>query len=222
VQPPEECDDGNAIDFDGCTNACTVCGNGSVYGAWPPFEECDDGNLVSDDGCDANCRITGCGNGLRAGAESCDDGNTDDYDSCPADCIIDSCDANVGTDFTATVSFSVPGGESVGALEIIVDYPEGKVIIPGVGDVGDRVDPLASGTYIQNDQEHNLKTAFLASSPFGAPPGTLQRIHFETCAGQSAPTAGEFVCVVLSAGASLTAPNPGDPILGVTCSVALP
>jgi len=165
----------------------------------------------------------GCGNGVREDPpETCDDNNNDDDDACPADCIIDACDPNVGTDFTATVSFASPGSQSLGALEIVVDYPEGKVVIPGVADVSGSVDELASGTFIQNDQEHNLKTAYLASSPFGAAPGQLQRIHFETCGGQNAPTAGEFGCKVLSAGAPLTAPEPGAPVAGVTCSISLP
>lgn len=60
----EECDDGNANDFDGCSGNCVLepgfacvgsnpdvctrlCGNGTVdFG-----EECDDGNNTSGDGC---------------------------------------------------------------------------------------------------------------------------------------------------------------------------
>lgn len=165
----------------------------------------------------------GCGDGTREDPpETCDDNNNDDDDACPADCIIDSCDPNLGTDFTATVSFASPESQSLGALELVVDYPEGKVVIPGVADVSGEVEQIAAGTFIQNDQEHNLKTAYLASSPFGAAPGQLQKIHFETCAGQNAPTAGEFGCKVLSAGASLTAPDPGAPVEGVTCSISLP
>jgi cysteine-rich repeat protein len=223
VQAPEECDDGNRIDFDGCTNACTICGNGSVFGAFPPFEECDDGNLVPDDGCDPNCRATGCGNGFKSPeAESCDDGNNDDDDDCPADCVIDSCNANAGSDFTATVSFASPGNQLVGAMDIVVEYPEAKVVIPGVGEVGDRIGMLAAGSYTQNDREHNLKTVFLAGSLFGATPGQLERIHFETCAGQTAPTVGEFRCKVLSASTPALPDPGGQPLAGVTCSVALP
>ncbi len=51
VDPGEECDDGNAIDGDGCTAACTICGNGVVAAA----EDCDDGNLQDGDGCSASC-----------------------------------------------------------------------------------------------------------------------------------------------------------------------
>jgi cysteine-rich repeat protein len=73
---PEPCDDGNTIDGDGCSGACTIelgfvcplagqpcapprCGDGVVSdkywgnGAWH-FERCDDGNDVDCDGC------TGC------------------------------------------------------------------------------------------------------------------------------------------------------------------
>ena len=52
VTAGEQCDDGNRNPFDGCTNDCTVCGDGIVT----PPEECDDGNTSSGDGCDAQCR----------------------------------------------------------------------------------------------------------------------------------------------------------------------
>lgn len=51
VDPGEECDDGNAIDGDGCTASCTICGNGVVA----PAEDCDDGNVADGDGCSAAC-----------------------------------------------------------------------------------------------------------------------------------------------------------------------
>jgi cysteine-rich repeat protein len=51
----EECDDGDAVDGDGCDSNCTVtaCGNGIVTGQ----EACDDGNTVSGDGCEADCTV---------------------------------------------------------------------------------------------------------------------------------------------------------------------
>ncbi|HBH20321.1 MAG TPA: hypothetical protein DEB30_00975 [Candidatus Peribacter riflensis] len=54
METGEECDDGNAIDTDGCLNICraAVCGNGIVEGR----ESCDDGNLTAGDGCYI-CRI---------------------------------------------------------------------------------------------------------------------------------------------------------------------
>ena len=54
---PEECDDGNPNDGDGCDSTCTltepVCGDCIISGG----EECDDGNPNDGDGCD-NCRRT--------------------------------------------------------------------------------------------------------------------------------------------------------------------
>jgi len=48
----EECDDGNRVNDDGCSETCVLeCGDGVVGGA----EECDDGNRVSMDGCDDMC-----------------------------------------------------------------------------------------------------------------------------------------------------------------------
>jgi len=58
VEEGEECDDGNIIDNDGCTNACTnaVCGDGIVQFF---VEACDDGNTVDGDGCDSTCQNEG-------------------------------------------------------------------------------------------------------------------------------------------------------------------
>ncbi|CAD8071487.1 unnamed protein product [Paramecium sonneborni] len=83
----EECDDGNLIENDGCSNtceyqchlACLNCDNGKCLecdrylgyfksnkqcasacgdGLWEQNTEyCDDGNLINQDGCDKNCRV---------------------------------------------------------------------------------------------------------------------------------------------------------------------
>lgn len=59
----EACDDGNAIDGDGCSGAC----------AFEPD-------------CAAGTCTTRCGDGIRLSPEECDDGNTDGGDGCSADC----------------------------------------------------------------------------------------------------------------------------------------
>jgi cysteine-rich repeat protein len=56
VEPQEQCDDGNAIDGDGCSADCTSnerCTNGVI----DTGEACDDGNLVSHDGCSSRCLV---------------------------------------------------------------------------------------------------------------------------------------------------------------------
>jgi cysteine-rich repeat protein len=88
TQAAEECDDGNPVDGDDCTNACTaaVCGDGIVHEG---VEMCDDGNDVDDDGC-AMCMAGSCGDGVPQPGELCDDGNADNTDECagcqPASC----------------------------------------------------------------------------------------------------------------------------------------
>jgi cysteine-rich repeat protein len=49
----EQCDDGNGIDDDACSNLCTInpCGDAVVN----PGEECDDGNNVNNDLCTNRC-----------------------------------------------------------------------------------------------------------------------------------------------------------------------
>ncbi|MDC0675851.1 DUF4215 domain-containing cysteine-rich repeat protein [Nannocystis radixulma] len=54
ITPPEECDDGNQNDGDGCLNNCAlaICGDGVLHEG---VEQCDDGNLTEGDGCNALC-----------------------------------------------------------------------------------------------------------------------------------------------------------------------
>jgi cysteine-rich repeat protein len=58
----EQCDDGNAINGDGCDDNCTptACGNRVLSTG----EACDDGNVTSGDGCAANCTAEACGDGI--------------------------------------------------------------------------------------------------------------------------------------------------------------
>jgi cysteine-rich repeat protein len=53
-QPDEQCDDGNTVDDDSCTNDCTFprCGDGITQLG----EDCDDGNDRADDRCTPDCK----------------------------------------------------------------------------------------------------------------------------------------------------------------------
>jgi cysteine-rich repeat protein len=210
--PGEECDDGNENPTDGCTNTCTICGNSVVTDP----ETCDDGNLNDGDGCDSNCTDTACGNGLVVAPETCDDGNTNNNDSCPADCIIDDCTPLGGTDRTISVTFS--GSDSVAGMTILLDYPEGKVSIPGSGGgvPSGIITDLPDGSFGNaNDLDHALRELVAAGAAF--PTGLLFRVHFEDCQAASAPSAGEFTCTVVSA----SDPD-SQPVGGVTCAVTVP
>src|SRR5690606_2612309 len=59
VEGDEECDDGNQVDDDECSNACAVatCGDGIVQAVLG--ETCDDGNTASGDSCSSNCVLPG-------------------------------------------------------------------------------------------------------------------------------------------------------------------
>jgi cysteine-rich repeat protein len=204
----EQCDDGNPDPTDGCTNDCTICGDGVVT----PPEECDNG--VNDGTiCAPNCKLPGCGDGLVEPGETCDDGNTLDGDNCPSNCVIEACDANAGTDQTVTVSFA--GSNDVAAIQVLLDYPEGEVVIPGTGDqipfgIIDGF-PNAFANTQSNDLDYALRQAYVDTA--ATPPGQLFQVHFETCAGAPVPTDGEFSCVVEAAG-DVNAQE----INGVTCS----
>ena len=80
VGPDEDCDDGNQIDGDACSNECTtaLCGDGRVSAG----ESCD-----GEPGCTDECVwFSQCGNGITEYGEECDDGNGDEHDSCNNRC----------------------------------------------------------------------------------------------------------------------------------------
>jgi cysteine-rich repeat protein len=120
LEAGEACDDGNAVDGDGCDHNCTmsVCGNGVMAGT----ETCDDGNAVDGDGCDHNCTITACGNGVVTGTEACDDGNANEWDGCTSACTasiatyIKASNTGGGDDHGSSVALSADGNTlAVGA-----------------------------------------------------------------------------------------------------------
>ncbi|MBI5489950.1 MAG: hypothetical protein HY905_21620 [Deltaproteobacteria bacterium] len=90
VDAGEDCDDGNTVNTDDCTNTChdATCGDGFI---WTGHEACDDGNTTAGDGCSATCALESCGNGTIDAGETCDDGNTIDTDDCPGNCQSASC-----------------------------------------------------------------------------------------------------------------------------------
>jgi cysteine-rich repeat protein len=89
VNGNEPCDDGNQVNNDACTNACTlpVCGDSIVNGN----EACDDGNQINDDACTNACALPGCGDGIVNGDEACDDGNQVNNDACSNVCTLPVC-----------------------------------------------------------------------------------------------------------------------------------
>ena len=92
-QADEECDDGNLLNEDGCSQLCTIefCGDGIFQPALG--EECDDANNLDNDGCSSTCTIESfCGDGaVNQISEECDDGNDVDNDGCSNSCIMNIC-----------------------------------------------------------------------------------------------------------------------------------
>lgn len=93
LEAPEECDDGNLADDDGCNSVCVqeICGDGILQAGIG--EQCDDGNVVGGDGCDALCEIEAplCGDGNIDPGEECDDSNLIDGDGCSTICLVEFC-----------------------------------------------------------------------------------------------------------------------------------
>jgi cysteine-rich repeat protein len=84
VDVSEQCDDGNSVNTDRCSNTCKAarCGDGVKQ----PGEQCDDGNRRSNDSCTNTCALPRCGDGIKQNREECDDGNRNNGDRCSNRC----------------------------------------------------------------------------------------------------------------------------------------
>ena len=93
----EQCDDGNNVTNDDCTNNCTIarCGDGITWNQGAGLEECDDTNANENDNCLSTCVLATCGDGFihnqGGGTETCDDGNANNNDNCPSTCHSATC-----------------------------------------------------------------------------------------------------------------------------------
>jgi fibro-slime domain-containing protein len=140
----EQCDDGNKVGGDGCTEACqieadwdcppeggacvsnAVCGNGSLSS----IEVCDDGNVVPGDGCAADCKaiepgwecrvpgkacLPACGDGQMIAGEKCDDGKPRaDGDGCSGGCLVEPGYSCTGSPSVCTASVCGNGATEAG------------------------------------------------------------------------------------------------------------
>ncbi len=100
----EECDDGNAVDNDSCSNSCKT-----------PLKACNQA-CTSDSQCqsaykcisgmcrnnscssETDCVCPNCGDGTKNTGEECDDHNNVDGDGCNADCTLSKCTGDIPED----------------------------------------------------------------------------------------------------------------------------
>lgn len=150
--------------------------------------------------------------------ETCDDGNQSNNDLCPADCVVDSCTPVPATQRTYAVSFAPPTGVAVAGFQVLLDYPEGRITIPGsgVGATSAVTPSVPPGTFVNvNDLDHLLRVTIAAAAAI--PPSKVFDVRFQDCAGAPVPAPGDLGCTVVNASDPFT-----NPVSGVTCSVALP
>lgn len=91
VESGEQCDDGNPIDTDFCTNTCRIATCGDGIASISTNEVCDDGNGINTDACTNSCRVPFCGDSLTSEFEQCDDGNLFNTDFCTSACRTPTC-----------------------------------------------------------------------------------------------------------------------------------
>jgi cysteine-rich repeat protein len=217
----EECDDGNDENTDACTNACTIarCGDGVVRTG---VEQCDDGNDVPNDGC-TNCVNDPpvCGNGIVQQGETCDDGNTVDGDACPANCRIEPCTVTA-TRVATTVTLNYPNSVVVGTVVVFVEYPDGRVSIPGSGSeasVAARITNQPTGfASAPFDLDYAFRESLVAFNRT-LPKGQLVKVSYDLCSGATAPNKNDFQCTVQQAA---TPQGVNLPVTNITCAVTVP
>lgn len=160
-------------------------------------------------------RFDGCGNKLILDAETCDDGNAEDLDFCPNDCSVEFC-APVGTTRTVTLVTSSP---ALAAITVDLDYPEGKVNLPGTGgDIPPVVVTFNYGSGSVNDFDHALRHVQFDAFDFGDT--DVATLEFNDCDGASAPVPDDFTCTVVDAGQE-DGLGGFVPVAGATCSVTV-
>lgn len=228
LDPLEECDDGNTVATDACTDTCrnAVCGDGIT---WADVEECDDGNPFLNDFCDA-CRLPVCGDGVKAGAEECDDGNAIPDDGC-TECGIDPVDCGAGG-VRATVTYQDPNHSGAAAGVLLLAYPA-VVSLPGSGAAGSvrqRVANLSgtsnpilgpSDTDTDGDTiDDTLRLVFGTTSPW--PPGAMVAITFDCPAGTPVRSP-DFACSFADASDAFSnAIDPTQLVCSVTALESIP
>lgn len=166
----------------------------------------------------------GCGNGTVSGGETCDDGNTSDNDSCPADCRIDACTPLTTTQRFVQVHFQPPAGALVAGIQVLLDYPEGLLDLPGNGlsFPSGTISGTPPGATISvndlnfNGKGHAVRIAVTGAGGAALAAGQIIRLRFQDCEGVPAPAPQQVPCSMLSA---------SDPFLnavtGVQCFVVI-
>ena len=138
----EQCDDGNTVSGDGCSQFCTIeiCGNGIL----DLGEQCDDGNNVSGDGCSPNCRLEICGNNILESNEECDgEDSSACEDRCSQSCtclFLSSIRNPAGVDVTGTLTMRLDkkvGSDWISKKQVInreITIPANGYVKLGMGE----------------------------------------------------------------------------------------
>lgn len=154
VDTGEECDDGNNVDSDACSNQCTlnpVCGDGTV----DTGEECD-GNTCSNGlaclpSCECPVVTASCGDGIINGTEECDGGTCANSEACTAACTCPATDTpSIGK--TGNDVCSATNTESTVTYTVTVTNPTASPITATVTDV---LDPDLDPTFVDADSISN-------------------------------------------------------------------
>jgi cysteine-rich repeat protein len=155
-------------------------------------------------------RFDGCGNNLQTPSEQCDDGNFNQFDSCPATCTIAAC---TPTATPQTVTVHLADGTATAAT-IELDYPEGKVSLPGTGFDPASIENIAlASSFTSVDFDHALRIVVAEGGGLG---NDIAQLDFVACNAAPAPVVGDFTCTVKDAADASSQP------LTTTCSVTIP
>jgi cysteine-rich repeat protein len=228
----EQCDDGNAVNTDACTNQCTSarCGDGFTRAS---IEECDDGNSSNTDACTTACENAECGDGfIRTGVEQCDDPThatscpwTQNFTVCTV-CHAVTCqnipgsrpfcnDGTVDSPFELCDDANSTCGACSNDCNIVASQASTGIILAAKAD-DYRTTPGPTDTFTLSDGV-NVKTFEIV---IGA--ATPPNIHVPIGAGESnAQVAARIRLAISTSGLLITAANiPGTSLVTLANSVA--
>jgi hypothetical protein len=122
------------------------------------------------------------------------------------------------------VHFQPPLGALVAGMTLLVDYPEGRVDLPGnaLSFPSGTISGTPTGATVGvndlnfNGKGHAVRVNVAGQSGRALAPGQVIRFRFQDCSGAPAPTADDFLCTTLSATDPFL-----NPVSGVRCFVVL-
>ena len=113
------------------------------------------------------------------------------------------------------LSYSVPAGQVVSAIKVLVGYPQSAVSLPAPPALSPRIGDRPQNAIVIPDLVEGGLTV-LVSRAGTLPQGNLVTVNFDQCGGVAPPPINSFSCTVEECSSSF------GPVDGCQCAVSEP